>query len=32
MERVAKAIKYFEITDEKSGKVWHCRAIPYDSN
>jgi len=32
MERVAKAIKYFEITDENSGKVWHCRAIPYDSN
>ena len=28
---VAKAIKYFEITDGQ-GKVWHCRALPFDKD
>ena len=28
---VAKAIKYFEITDGQS-KVWQCRALPFDKD
>ncbi len=28
---VAKAIKYFDITDGQ-GKVWQCRALPFDKD
>lgn len=29
-KRVADAIKYFDISNDITSFVWHCRALPYD--
>ncbi len=31
LKKIADGIKYFDINDG-SGRIWHCRGLPYDKD